>query len=175
MAFSIRPATPADVPQLEALIRRSALGLSHGFYTPEQAVAATQEVFGVDSQLVADQSYFAVEDDGVIVACGGWSQRSTPFGADRAKKEPDRLLDPATEAARIRAFFVDPGHARRGLGSLLMNHCMDAARAAGFSQLELTATLPGEPLYAAFGFEPVRRYELALAVPVPMVLMRRDL
>ncbi len=174
--FRLRTATAADIPAMQALIERSGIALSVGFYTDEQAAAVTREVFGVDSQLVADGTYFLVEDGAAMVACGGWSKRSTAYGGDKTKTAPDRLLDPATEAAKIRAFFVDPGMERRGLGSLLMDRCSAAARAAGFGMLELTATLPGVPLYLARGFEPVNTFDLPLSggkVPVPVTLMRR--
>jgi GNAT superfamily N-acetyltransferase len=162
---------------MQALIRRSGIGLATGFYTPEQAAAITHEVFGVDSQLVRDATYFVIEDGGAIVACGGWGKRSTLHGGDQAKRAPDRLLDPATEPARIRAFFVEPAMARRGLGTMLMTHCEARAREAGFKQLELMATLPGEPLYRALGFVECERCELSLAggVQVPLVRMRRAL
>jgi GNAT superfamily N-acetyltransferase len=173
--FILRTATTIDIPAMQALIERSGVALSVGFYTDEQAAAVTREVFGVDSQLVADGTYFVVEDGATMVACGGWSKRSTAYGGDKTKTEPDRLLDPATEAAKIRAFFVDPGMERRGLGSLLMEHCSAEARAAGFGVLELTATLPGVPLYLARGFEPVRTFDLPLSVPVPVTLMRKPL
>jgi GNAT superfamily N-acetyltransferase len=182
--FKLRPASAADIPELQQLIARSGIGLSNGFYTPEQAEAITREVFGVDTQLIEDGSYFLIEDDAEagsaarIVACGGWSQRSTPFGGDQHKSAPDRLLDPAVDAARIRAFFVDPGMARRGLGSMLMRHCAAQARAAGFSVLELTATLPGVPLYTAHGFAPVHDLSLSLGggrVAVPLTLMRKTI
>jgi GNAT superfamily N-acetyltransferase len=175
--FSIRPSLAADVPALQALIRRSALGLSVGFYTQQQIDAVTREVFGVDSQLVADSTYYVVEAGQAIVACGGWGRRSTSFGGDQAKSAPERLLDPATEAAKIRAFFVDPAWARRGLGSMLMTHCAARAAAAGFSQLELVATMPGEPLYRALGFGVAERFDLVLgrgSVLVPMARMRRN-
>ena len=116
----LRPARPDDVPALEALIARSGLGLSAGFYTDEQAAALTQHVFGVDTQLIADGTYFVIERDGVPVACGGWSKRATLFGGDRAKEAVDPLLDPATQAGRIRAFFVDPACARQGLATMLL-------------------------------------------------------
>ena len=118
-ALSLRPAQMADVPVLEALIARSGIGLSAGFYSDAQAAAVTRHVFGVDTQLIADQTYFVIEDAGKAVACGGWSKRRTLFGGDRAKSGADPLLDPSREAARIRAFFVDPGMERRGLGSRL--------------------------------------------------------
>jgi GNAT superfamily N-acetyltransferase len=174
--FKIRAAAAADIPALQALIERSGIGLSAGFYTPEQAQAITREVFGVDTQLIEDGTYFAIEDDTRIVACGGWSKRSTPYGGDQHKAAPDRLLDPATEAAKIRAFFVDPGMARQGLGSMLMRHCSGHALAAGFTALELTATMPGVPLYTAHGFVPVHDLSLALAggqVAVALTLMRK--
>jgi GNAT superfamily N-acetyltransferase len=175
-SFTIRAATPADIPVLQKLIERSGIGLSAGFYTAEQAHAVTREVFGVDTQLIRDGTYFAIEDETRIVACGGWSKRSTPYGGDQHKAAPDRLLDPATEPAKIRAFFVDPGMERRGLGSLLMRHCTGHALAADFTSLELTATMPGVPLYKAHGFVPVHDLSLSLGggqVAVPLTLMRK--
>lgn len=174
--FKLRAATVADIPVLQRLIERSGIGLSAGFYTLEQAHALTREMFGVDTQLIRDGSYFAIEDGAHIVACGGWSRHSTPYGGDQHKTAPDRLLDPATEAAKIRAFFVDPGMARQGLGSMLMQHCTAQALAAGFRSLELTATMPGVPLYMAHGFVPVRDLSLSLGggrVAVPLTLMRK--
>lgn len=168
----------ADIPALDELIVRSAGQLGTGFYTTAQTAALTREVFGVDSQLVADGSYFVLTVDGVAAACGGWSRRSTKFGADRMKRAPDRLLDPATEPARIRAFFVEPAMARRGYGSTLLQHCSATAAAAQFRRLELVATMPGVPLYLAHGFSVIERFELALqdgAVHAPMALMQRDL
>jgi N-acetylglutamate synthase-like GNAT family acetyltransferase len=174
---SIRKAQPADIPVLQELIARSARELSIGYYTPAQTDAAIRHVFGVDSQLIADGTYFVVELEGTIVACGGWSRRRTLFGGDKAKPDSDPLLDPATEPARIRAFFVDPRLARRGLGRRLIEECSRAADAAGFRSLELVATLPGEPLYAAAGFAVAERFELALPgdVRVPVARMRRTL
>jgi len=166
-----------DVPQLETLIARSGRELSAGYYTAAQAEAITRHVFGVDTQLIADQTYFVIEREHQIVACGGWSMRRTLFGGDRAKAGPDPLLDPATEPARIRAFFVAPDMARRGLGTLLMKQCVMEAGAAGFRTLELVSTLPGEPLYLASAFTVVERFELELphAVRVPVSRMRRIL
>lgn len=175
MTFFLRPVLEADLTALRSLIARSAAALSVGFYTQQQTDSVTREVFGVDSQLVADGTYYAIETDGAIVACGGWGKRSTSFGGDQAKSAPERLLDPATEAARIRAFFVDPAWARRGLGSMLMTHCAAQAAAAGFRTLELVSTLPGVPLYRALGFAEVEPFDLLLArgVRVPVVRMRR--
>lgn len=147
--------------------------MSTGYYTPEQADAITRHVFGVDTQLIDDQTYFVIEHEGRIVACGGWSKRRTLFGGDQAKSGPDPLLDPASEPARIRAFFVHPAMARRGLGRQLMAACMDAAGQAGFRALELVATLPGEPLYLASGFEVLERFDLNLpgGIRVPVSRM----
>jgi N-acetylglutamate synthase-like GNAT family acetyltransferase len=173
----LRIAEIADVPALQELIARSARELSAGYYTPEQAEAAIRHVFGVDSQLLDDRTYSLIEEDGEIVACGGWSGRGTLFGGDQAKSGPDPLLDPATEPARIRAFFVDPRMARRGLGRRLMEACVEAAQAAGFRSLELVSTLPGEPLYLACGFTEVERFALDLPgeVRLPVVRMRQRL
>jgi len=167
----------ADVPGLQKLIAQSGRELSAGFYTPAQADAITRHVFGVDTQLIADQTYFVIDQDGEMAACGGWSKRRTLFGGDQAKAGPDPLLDSAHEAARIRAFFVAPNRARRGLGTQLIKRCVAEASAAGFGTLELVSTLPGEPLYLASGFEIVERFELALpgSVQVPVSRMRRVL
>jgi GNAT superfamily N-acetyltransferase len=175
--FSIRLAYASDKPQLAALIRKSGIGLSAGFYSEEQAAAITREVFGVDSALVADGTYFAIEAGDTIVACGGWSKRATDFGGDQAKSGDDRLLDPATEPARIRAFFVDPDYARRGLGGMLLEHCTRAAARAGFTALELVSTMPGEPLYLHHGFTPLERIVLPLSggVNVALTRMRKEI
>jgi GNAT superfamily N-acetyltransferase len=140
--FKIRTAMAADIPVLQKLIERSGIGLSVGFYTREQAHAITREVYGVDTQLIRDGTYFAIEDETRIVACGGWSKRSTPYGGDKHKVASDRLLDPATEPAKIRAFFVDPGMERLGLGSMLMRHCTEHALAAGFTSLRAGGGAP---------------------------------
>ena len=157
---------------MNALIRQSGLGLAAGFYTEAQAAAITREVFGVDSALVEDGTYFVIEAQGKMVACGGWSRRATDFGGDHAKNGEDRPLDPAAEAARIRAFFVDPGMARRGLGTLMLEHCTQQARAAGFTSLELVSTMPGEPLYLKHGFTPLERITLPLSGGVSVALTR---
>ena len=175
--MTLRTAERSDIPVLQDLIACSARALSVGFYTPEQAEAALRCVFGVDTQLLADGTYFLIEEDERIVACGGWSRRRTLFGGDQAKSGPDPLLDPATEPARIRAFFVHPGRARRGLGRRLLETCVEAAHEAGFRTLELVSTLPGEPLYRACGFTDVERFTLDLpgGVRLPVVRMRREI
>lgn len=163
MHLQIRPARVDEIPALEQLIARSVRALSVGYYTPRQVELALVHIFGVDSQLIADGTYFVVEADEQLAACGGWSKRRTLYGGDQMKAGEDNLLDPRTEAARIRAFFVDPAFARRGIGKQLIEACEAAARAAGFTRLEMGATLPGEPLYAAVGYQAVEH----LAVPMP--------
>jgi GNAT superfamily N-acetyltransferase len=172
-----RLARPDDVPVLEALIERSARGLSGPYYTAEQTEAAVRHVFGVDTRLIGDQTYFILEEEGRPVACGGWSRRRTLYGSDRARSGPDPVLDPATEPARLRAFFVDPGAARRGHGRRLVDECLRAARAAGFRAIELVATLPGEPLYLACGFAVIERFDLELpdGVRLPVARMRLEI
>lgn len=157
--MQLRPATRHDVPRLNALIERSARALSPGYYAPDELEAAVRHVFGVDTALVDDGTYFVVEGDGALLGCGGWSRRRTLYGGDqRPVGAVDQLLDPAHDAARIRAFFVAPEAARRGVGRFLLAGCTAAAAAAGFRRLELMATLPGVPFYEAMGFaalEPV--------------------
>lgn len=151
---SIRPALAAEIPTLEALIIASARSLSQGYYTQDETEAAIAHVFGVDSELVADGTYLVAEAADGILGCGGWSRRATLFGGDRfAGREPG-LLDPARDAAKIRAFFVAPHAARRGVGAALLQACESAAAAAGFTRTELMATLPGEPFYASHGYQP---------------------
>ena len=173
----LRLATRADVPALEVLIARSARGLSAPFYSPAQIEAKIRHVFGVDTQLIHDGTYFVVERDAQIIACGGWSRRGTLFGGDQAKMGPDPLLDPKIDSARIRAFFVDPDHARRGLGSQILATCAAAARAEGFRALELVATGAGEQLYQAHGFTVVERFDVSLpgGTDVPVGRMRKNL
>jgi N-acetylglutamate synthase-like GNAT family acetyltransferase len=154
MTSVLRKATVDDIPNIEALIARSARGLSKDDYRPAQIEGALRGAFGVDTQLLIDQCYFVVEQDGQMVGCGGWSYRSTLFGGDaRAGRDPS-TLDPRSQAAKIRAFFVDPAYARRGIGTLLLECCEGEARSHGFSRVELMATLPGVKLYAARGYIP---------------------
>ena len=178
VTMDLRIATMNDVPALNVLIAASARELSAGFYTPQQIEALLTHVFGVDTQLISDGTYFIVDGDDPAdgpVAAGGWSARRTLYGGDQAKEGEDTRLDPAVEAARIRAFFVHPRWTRRGLGRRLYAQCERAALAAGFRKFELMATLPGEPLYAALGFNPVERLTVRLGgdVDVPLVRMQR--
>lgn len=179
-AFTIRRALPNDVGAISALIERSVAALSLGYYTPEQIVSSTRYVFGVDTQLIADGTYYVVEHDGTLVGAGGWSHRRTLFGGDQmkaARDGRDAMLDPSVSPARIRAFFVDPQWARRGLGRLLFGACEHAAAQHGFRAFELVATLPGEPLYAALGFMVDERFDVALpdGVALPVARMTRPI
>jgi GNAT superfamily N-acetyltransferase len=176
--LTLRAACTHDLPAIEALIARSARELSVGFYTEAQVASLLRHVFGADTQLVRDGTYYVMEtaSDG-LAAVGGWSRRRTLYGGDRMKPADDPLLDPGREPARIRAFFVRPDWARRGLGRRLYHRCEAAARAAGFHRLALVATLPGEPLYRALGFEVDERFTLALpdGIEVPVAGMSRPI
>lgn len=160
---TLRRATTADLPALRALIDASVRELSQGFYTAEEIESGLRYVFGPDTQLIADGTYWVLDDAGTLAGAGGWSRRRTLYGGDQAKAGPDPLLDPHSEPARIRAFFIAPAHARRGLGRRLLDHCASEAVREGFTSLELMATLPGEPLYAAMGFIVKER----IAAPLP--------
>jgi GNAT superfamily N-acetyltransferase len=159
--FSVRRAVLADAQQLREIIEASVRGLQAGDYTPAQIEGALQSVYGVDSQLIADGTYFAAEVPGAqsgesqIVACGGWSKRKTLYGGDQYAGREDSLLDPSRDAAKIRAFFVHPKWARRGIGSLILQACEDAARVAGFTRSEMGATLSGVAFYKAKGYAEV--------------------
>ena len=152
MSITLRCAARADIPRLAGLIERSAHGLSTADYTRAQVTGALRGAFGVDTQLVDDGTYFVAEEGNVLAGCGGWSFRATLFGGDTRTDRDASLLDPRTHAAKIRAFFVEPTHARRGVGSLLLERCESEARERGFSRVELMATLPGVRLYAARGY-----------------------
>lgn len=178
MNIQIRLATMSDISALEELIEASVAKLSVGFYTEEQIERALSHIFGVDTQLILDQTYFIAEIDQVVVGSGGWSKRNTLFGGDKLKSgELDRLLDPATEAARLRAFYVHPLWSRRGVGSRVLTECENAARLAGFKRIELAATLPGERLYAARGYERGEGLQLDMpnGEPLPAYRMSKSL
>jgi GNAT superfamily N-acetyltransferase len=167
--FSLRLATEQDIPALDALIEASVRGLQAADYTPAQIEGALGTVLGLDTQLIRDRTYFVAEplDPNAnpsipLAGCGGWSKRKTLFGADRGPgREPD-LLDPATDAAKVRAIFVHPAFARRGLGSLILAHVEAAASAAGFRRFEMGSTLTGVPLYRLKGYVELER----IAVPL---------
>jgi GNAT superfamily N-acetyltransferase len=164
----IRPAVPADVPVLRQLIDASVRELQAQDYTSAQMEGALQTVFGVDSQLIADGTYLVAEallaEDAraVIAGCGGWSKRKTLYGGDKWTGREDSLLDPLHDAAKIRAFFIHPAWARRGVGTLILEACEVAARSAGFTRYEMGATLTGAKLFGVKGYVPVRRIEIPL-------------
>lgn len=167
---ALRMAAAEDVPRLETLITLSVRQLLCRHYSAKQLNVAIGPVFGVDRQLIADGTYFAIEQGGELIACGGWSKRLAVYGGDRDRSGEDAVLDPGRDAARLRAFFVHPQWERRGLGRVLLEASERAIMGAGFQRVELVATLAGEPLYAAFGYRVAARYDapmpggLALAV-----------
>ena len=177
MPFFLRLATPADIPALEVLIPLSARRLQAATYSRGQIEAALGRVLGVDTQLIRDGCYFVAQAGTAIVGCGGWSRRRTLFGSDHGPVKDDQFLDPATEPARVRAFFVHPDWARRGIGRAILAECEAAAVGMGFRSLELAATLAGIPLYTACGFTAVETVAVALGdgQSLPVVRMRKDL
>ncbi|MEI7058013.1 GNAT family N-acetyltransferase [Nocardioides sp. CCNWLW239] len=175
MPFTHRIATPADIPALTSIMNRSIAELQKEFLTESQ-ITSSKTVMGIDTQLIEDGTYFVVEEDRQIAGCGGWSRRATLYGGDHTPGREPTLLDPATDPARVRAMYTDPGFARRGVGRLILDLCERAAAAEGFTTLELMGTLSGEPLYRAYGFEPVERItDDRGGAPVPLVRMRKDI
>ena len=171
---TLRTATPADIPSLRHLIAESVRGLSTAEYSPAQIESALTHVFGVDTQLVADGTYYVMVDGDAIVAAGGWSARQTLFGGDQHKGGEDLTIDPATSPARIRAFFVHPGWARRGLARQIFDACEVAAVARGYHRFELMATLPGVPLYRALGFVGLASVDVPLPDGLTLPCIRMD-
>jgi GNAT superfamily N-acetyltransferase len=172
-----RHATEADLPALKALMNRSIGELQRDFLT-EAEIAASYAIMGLDTQLVADRTYFLVEADGALAGCGGWSRRATLYGGDHttAVRNP-ALLDPAKDAARVRAMYTNPAFARRGVGRLILSLCEAAASAEGFTRVQLAATLAGVPLYRACGYGEIKRMTggPVNGVAVPLVLMGKAL
>jgi GNAT superfamily N-acetyltransferase len=150
--FEIRIATPADREIIQQLIAISARELSRGYYSEEQVSAALKSVYGVDSMLIEDGTYFVAEADDIIIGCGGWSKRKTLFGGDQFSKRDAGLLDPRFEPAKIRAFFIHPNFARQGIGRAILDRCELDAASHGFISLELMSTLPGVEFYIACGY-----------------------
>ena len=180
-AVHVRKAVNAEVPRLREIIDASVRGLQAGDYSPAQIEGALASVYGVDSQLIADGTYFAAEmaEPGgglVIVACGGWSKRKTLYGGDQYAGREDSLLDPVRDAAKIRAFFVHPQWARQGIGSLILEACENAARQAGFRRLEMGATLSGVAFYRAKGYVEIENQLVPLSngEALPIVRMSKS-
>jgi GNAT superfamily N-acetyltransferase len=175
--FKLRLATKDDISALRQLIDLSVRVLQRQDYSTEQLEAALGTVYGVDTQLIADQTYYVVEIEvdthrKTLVACGGWSMRKTLFGSDHGPNRNSELLDPACDAAKIRAFFVHPDWARRGLGRLILTTCEEAARAKGFRRFEMGATLTGVPMYAACGYAKQETLEVPLANGLSLTVVR---
>ena len=178
--WQIRTALKSDIPALHALIEASVRGLQADDYTPAQIEGALGTVLGLDTQLIRDQTYFVVEGkepDGmsIFAGCGGWSKRKTLFGSDHASVREPELLDPENDAAKVRAIFVHPDFARRGLGSLILAHVEAAAQAAGFRQFEMGSTLTGVPLYRLKGYVEIERIAVPLhnGTALPVVRMTK--
>ena len=177
MDVILRKANLDDRPAISSLIELSARALSREEYSDVQIEEAIREVFGVDSDLIKDGTYFVAEAGGLLVGCGGWSKRRTLFGGDQYGGRESTALDPLREAARIRAFFVHPEWARRGIGRAILERCEMEARACGFRSLELMATLPGLKFYRSLGYtgcEPVT-YRMNQGTTIDFVPMRKEL
>ena len=173
-SFAIRLATSADIPALRELIDKSVRILQREDYSAEQLDAAMGTAYGVDTQLIADETYYVVEAVGekVLAACGGWSMRKTLYGSDHGPYRDNATLDPACDAAKIRAFFVHPEWTRRGIASLILKTCEDAAYARGFRRFEMGATLTGVPMYAARGYAKGEQIEVPLSNGLSLTVVR---
>ncbi|MDE2355749.1 MAG: GNAT family N-acetyltransferase [Alphaproteobacteria bacterium] len=174
--FTHRLATEADLDALARVMERAIATLQSGFLSAEE-IEASRLVMGLDTQLVADRTYFIVERDGRIAGCGGWSRRATLYGGDHSTSLRDAaLLDPARDPARVRAMYTDPDFARQGVGRLVLGLCEAAAEAAGYRAARLMATLAGEPLYRACGYVALERVISQTGRgPVPLILMEKPL
>jgi N-acetylglutamate synthase-like GNAT family acetyltransferase len=175
-ANEVRLAEEGDIPALERLIPLSVRALQKGYYTPAQMEAAIGTAFGVDRQLIRDRTYFVVERGSEIIGCGGWSRRAAAYGGDGDRVGEVAPLEPGKDAARIRAFFIHPEWARRGLGRALLRASEEALMAAGFTEAVLVATLAGEPLYASSGYTEVERFDGPLrdGLSIPVVRMTKQ-
>jgi GNAT superfamily N-acetyltransferase len=176
--FTSRLATLDDVPALTAVMDAAIAELQRA-YLDDAQIEASRLIMGIDRELIEDGTYFVIECEGEIAGCGGWSRRATLYGNTESAGRDSRLLDPRTEPARVRAMYTNPPFARRGVGRLVLSLCEQAAVAEGFTQLELMATLSGEPLYTAYGFRPLERVADATggsgAAPVPCVRMEKPI
>ena len=178
MEFQLRLASATDVEAIRELIADSVRGLAKGIYSDAQIELSIQSVFGVDHQLIEDRTYFLAEAGGRLVGCGGWSRRQTLFGASEyAESRNSSLLDPTIQPAKIRAFFVHPDAARKGIGRAILERCEAEALAAGFTQAEMMATLPGIPFYEVCGYEKHESHDVNLpnGQKIVCVRMSKDL
>ena len=176
MSLNLRLASPEDLPALRDLMNAAIGELLTPFLPPDE-VAASFEIMGLDSQLVADGTYFIVEDGAALAGCGGWSRRATLFGGDHSAGRDAALLDPARDAARVRAMYTHPDHVRKGVGRLILEACEAASAGEGFTRCEMAATLAGEPLYRACGYLEIERFSAPTSrgVEVPLVRMGKAL
>jgi len=177
MDYIFRKAHLDDRPAIQQLIKESARSLSREHYSEQQIEATVATVFGVDTNLIVDGTYFVAESNGELIGCGGWSKRKTLFGGDQYSTRDASYLDPRTEAAKIRAFFIHPGHARKGIARAILAACEAEAKAAGFQSLELMSTLPGIKLYQSCGYLGDDRIELEVSegLTIGLLPMRKDL
>ncbi len=162
MDFIFRKAEITDTDNLESLIKKSATAINAAYYSAVEIEAALGNAWTVDQQLIIDNTYWIVENEGIAIGCGGWSKRKLLFGKQDVLHTAGDELVPGTEPAKIRAFFVHPGYARMGIGKALLEKCETEAKACGFESLELVATLSGEKLYAANGYIPLKTYDIDL-------------
>ncbi len=176
--YELRLATVADIPELRGMIALSVRVLQRGDYSEEQIHAALGTALGVDTQLIADRTYYAAEStltsgESMIVACGGWSRRKTLYGSDHGPYRESALLDPKVDAAKIRAFFVHPEWTRRGIATKILETCEEVAMAEGFRRFEMGATLTGVPMYTARGYAEMEKIEVPLpgGLTLPVVRM----
>lgn len=173
--LSHRIATLEDQEALSALMEASIAELQKGFLSAEQ-IAASRTFMGLDTQLIADGTYFVVESDGKLAGCGGWGRRATLYGGNNTPGRSAALLDPRSDAARVRAMYTHPDHARKGVARLILRLCEQAAAAEGFRRVELMSTMSGIPLYVACGYDSAERIEDPRGgVPVPLVRMTKSL
>src|SRR3989442_3747554 len=177
MNYIIRKAALADRAAIAQVIKDSARSLSRTDYSDAQVEGAIATVFGVDTNLIIDGTYFVADRAGTLIGCGGWSKRKTLFGGDQYATRDAGELDPKTEPAKIRAFFVHPEHARKGIARAILAACESEARAYGFRALELMSTLPGIKLYRACGYEGEDRVELEVGegLTIGLLPMRKEL
>jgi N-acetylglutamate synthase-like GNAT family acetyltransferase len=173
----VRTATHEDIPAIRELILLSVAGLQAETYSAEQRAGAMGSVYGTDEQMIADGTYFVIEREGKLIACGGWSWRRTAFGGDGGIAKDDTPLAPANEPARIRAFFIHPDCARQGLGTLILEECEEQARAMGFRSMQMTSTFAGIPFYLRYGYTEREKLALPLAngLTLPVVRMEKAL
>ena len=170
-----RLARPEDLGGLRALMHAAIAELQKPFLDDRQ-IASSRTIMGLDTQLIEDRTYFIVESDGKLAGCGGWSRRATLYGSDQSPGRSAALLDPKRDAARVRAMYTHPDHVRKGIGRLILGLCEAAARSEGFSTVELMATMAGEPLYRACGYEAIERVDDDRGgVAVPLLRMRKPL